>query len=37
MGGGGGLINLLKTSPEYTLAGVYGKCVLSKIKPSSTG
>ena len=21
-------INPLKTSPEYTLAGVYGKCVL---------
>ena len=25
---GEGLINLLKTSPEYSLAGVYGICVL---------
>ena len=25
---GGFIINLLKTSPEYTQAGVYGKCVL---------
>ena len=31
-------INPLKTSPEYTRAGVYGKCMLySKIKSSSTG
>ena len=29
--------NLLKTSPEYTWAGVFGKCVHSKIKSSSIG
>ena len=29
--------NLLKTSPEYTRAGVYGKCMLQQIKLSSTG
>ena len=31
-------LNPLTTSPEYTRAGVYGKCVLnSKIKSSSMG
>ena len=25
---GNGVFNPLKTSPEYTRAGVYGKCVL---------
>ena len=31
------VVNLSKTSPEYTQAGAYGKCVLFQSKPSSMG